>query len=102
MKIKKTVTIDTSPELQTLCDLLGITPDIIINQYLKDLLSLWGSGSSDERQMSKDYFKRGAMSFEQFEKVEDFLDRLYPRNDEAGRLESINNLRERYGLKPLR
>ena len=58
----KTIEIPISPDVQVLCDLLSITPEELLTQYMRDLCSLAMNGGSDERAFAKQYFLRTYLS----------------------------------------
>jgi hypothetical protein len=46
------------PELFELAEVIGQTPTVILEQFIKDLLRLPGSSGSDERDKAGEYFLR--------------------------------------------
>jgi hypothetical protein len=62
MQEEKTIQLTIAPDVQVLCDLLDITPEQLLNQYMRDLCSMALNGGSDERLMAKQYFLRTHLS----------------------------------------
>jgi hypothetical protein len=56
--------IDTPSEFIKLCTRHSVSPELVIQQFIRDLCSLEGSSGSDERGLARLYYDRCGYSFE--------------------------------------
>jgi hypothetical protein len=53
---EKTIQLTIPPDVAVFCDLMGITAEDLLSQYLKDLCSLPNNSGSSPRALAKVYF----------------------------------------------
>jgi len=89
--MKQTITLDVPKQLEMICELLEVTPQAVLQNFIDDVSLQVGSSGSDERRMAVEYFMRvgyGMHRYE-FDQVEQMFDGLnwlrcqWPGNDEA-------------------
>jgi hypothetical protein len=76
--MKKTITLEIPPQLEMLCNLLGTTPQRVIQGFVDDVSLSQRSNGSDERMMATGYFIRcgyGMHIFE-FDQVQEMFEKL--------------------------
>ena len=76
--MKQTITLDVPKQLALICELLEITPQQVLQNFIDDVSLEVNSSGSDERRMAVEYFMRvgyGMHRYE-FDQVEQMFDGL--------------------------
>ena len=88
--MKQTITLEIPKQLELICQLLEVTPQAVLQNFIDDVSLEVNSSGSDERRMAVEYFMRvgyGMHRYE-FDQVEQMFDGLnwlrcqWPGNDE--------------------
>jgi len=87
--MKQTITVEVPKQLALICELLEVTPQAVLQNFIDDVSLEVNSSGSDERRMAVEYFMRvgyGMHRYE-FDQVEQMFDGLnwlrcqWPGND---------------------
>jgi hypothetical protein len=76
--MRKTITLNIPVQLSLLCELLGTTPEEVLQSFVNDVSLEVNSSGSDERSMAASYFLRCGYGMHRYEheQVEQMFDGL--------------------------
>lgn len=110
---EKNIQLTIAPDVQVLCNLLDVTPEQLLNQFMRDLCSMNFNGGSDERMLAKRYLLRTHLSSQSvftsdcaeeiLEEFETIYQSAYPAVGNVGwekqRAEMLAEMQEQWNLR---